>query len=79
MIKLIGELIINHVKKQMLEINTLQILLCFYSALNNKYDNNWRCFDEYVPVDYVLQNKYRIRMLLMICHMDQEIDKVQLN
>ena len=40
MIKLIGELIINHVKKQMLEINTLQILLCFYSALNNKYDNN---------------------------------------
>lgn len=41
MIKLIGKLIINHVKKISArnQYFTNTIYSCFYSALNNKYDN----------------------------------------
>lgn len=60
MIKLIGKLIINHVKKISArnQYFTNTIYSCVYSALNNKYDNiganimcfqhrlflYWRCF-----------------------------------
>lgn len=41
MIKLIGKLIINHVKKISArnQYFTNTIYSCFYSVLNNKYDN----------------------------------------